>query len=119
MHNVYHNGGCRNVSYTCICGTGRSGSVLHYGHANAPNDQTIKLVLNHLKFSQKNLIGKISYIDSNSNYITLCHFRDGDIVLFDMGGEYYCFCSDITCSYPANGKFTEKQKGNKITSTIN
>lgn len=77
LHEVYHNGGCRNVSYTCICGTGRSGSVLHYGHANAPNDQTVK---------------------------------DGDIVLFDMGAEYYCFCSDITCSYPANGKFTEKQK---------
>ena len=36
--------------------------------------------------------------------------KDGDIVLFDMGGEYYRFCSDITCSYPANGKFTEKQK---------
>jgi Xaa-Pro dipeptidase len=32
------------------------------------------------------------------------------MVLFDMGGEYYRFCSDITCSYPANGKFTEKQK---------
>lgn len=77
LHEVYHNGGCRNVSYTCICGTGRSGSVLHYGHANAPNDQTVK---------------------------------DGDIVLFDMGAEYYCFCSDITCSYPANGKFTERQK---------
>ena len=43
-----------------------------------------------------------------------CYFRDGDIVLFDMGGEYYCFCSDITCSYPANGKFTEKQKGIKM-----
>lgn len=36
---------------------------------------------------------------------------DGDMVLFDMGGEYYCYSSDITCSYPANGKFTEKQKG--------
>ena len=35
--------------------------------------------------------------------------KDGDIVLFDMGGEYYRFCSDITCSYPANGKFTDKQ----------
>lgn len=31
--------------------------------------------------------------------------------LFDMGCEYYCYASDITCSFPANGKFTEKQKG--------
>ena len=30
--------------------------------------------------------------------------------LFDMGGEYYCYTSDITCSYPANGKFTNDQK---------
>lgn len=27
-----------------------------------------------------------------------------------MGGEYYCFSSDITCSFPANGKFTTDQK---------
>ena len=31
--------------------------------------------------------------------------------LLDMGGEYYCYASDITCSYPCNGKFTERQKG--------
>lgn len=30
--------------------------------------------------------------------------------LFDMGGEYYCYASDITCSYPVNGKFTADQK---------
>ncbi|KAF6288760.1 peptidase D [Rhinolophus ferrumequinum] len=36
--------------------------------------------------------------------------QDGDMCLFDMGGEYYCFSSDITCSFPANGKFTKKQK---------
>ena len=30
--------------------------------------------------------------------------------LFDMGGEYCCYGSDITCSFPANGKFTEDQK---------
>ena len=30
--------------------------------------------------------------------------------LFDMGGEYYCYASDITCSFPCNGKFTEKQR---------
>jgi len=35
---------------------------------------------------------------------------DGDMALFDMGAEYYCFCSDITCSFPVNGKFTEDQK---------
>ena len=30
--------------------------------------------------------------------------------LFDMGGEYCCYASDITCSFPANGKFSDNQK---------
>lgn len=30
--------------------------------------------------------------------------------LFDMGGEYYCYSSDITCSFPVNGKFTADQR---------
>ncbi|PIO66893.1 peptidase, M24 family [Teladorsagia circumcincta] len=56
---------------------GCNGSILHYGHANAPNDKQIK---------------------------------DGDMCLFDMGPEYNCYASDVTTSFPANGKFTEKQK---------
>ena len=59
-HHVYFNGGCRNTSYICICGTGPNGSVLHYGHAGAPNERK---------------------------------FKDGDMALFDMGAEYYCFTS--------------------------
>ena len=63
MNYSYSNGGCRHVSYTCICGGGSSGAVLHYGHAGAPNDQAV---------------------------------QSTDMVLFDMGAEYFCFCSDIT-----------------------
>lgn len=67
----------RQMSYTCICASGNNASVLHYGHAGAPNDKRI---------------------------------NTEDLCLFDMGGEYYCYGSDITCSYPANGKFNPKQK---------
>jgi len=77
LHHTYFHGGARHACYNCIAAAGSSGAVLHYGHAGAPNDQTI---------------------------------RDGAMVLFDFGAEYYCYCSDITCSYPANGKFTEQQK---------
>ncbi|XP_025023272.1 xaa-Pro dipeptidase isoform X2 [Python bivittatus] len=57
--------------------SGDNSSVLHYGHAGAPNDKTIE---------------------------------DRDLCLFDMGGEYYCYGSDITCTFPASGKFTPDQK---------
>ena len=68
----YRFGGMRNLSYTCICASGHNGSVLHYGHAGAPNDKLI---------------------------------NDSELCLFDMGGEYYCYGSDITCTFPSNGKF--------------
>lgn len=77
LNYVYYTGGCRYPSYTCICGSGDNSSILHYGHAGAPNDKTV---------------------------------NDGDMCLFDMGASYYGYTSDITCSFPANGKFTEDQK---------
>jgi len=76
-HYCYTNGGMRHVSYTCICGSGQNGAILHYGHAGEPNAKEI---------------------------------QDGDMCLFDMGAEYCCYTSDITCSFPANGKFTTKQR---------
>ena len=34
----------------------------------------------------------------------------GDICLFDMGAEYFGYGSDVTCSFPIDGKFAEKQR---------
>jgi Xaa-Pro dipeptidase len=76
-HYVYSRYGCRNLAYTCICGSGINSAILHYGHAGAPNSRIIK---------------------------------DGDMLMFDMGGEYHCYCADISRSFPANGKFTQVQK---------
>lgn len=36
--------------------------------------------------------------------------QDGEMCLFDMGANYCGYAADITCSFPANGKFTEDQK---------
>ena len=46
----------------------------------------------------------------NKHFSFSFEVRDGDICLFDMGAEYYSYASDITCSFPANGKFTADQK---------
>ncbi|KAL2555234.1 Metallopeptidase M24 family protein [Forsythia ovata] len=35
--------------------------------------------------------------------------QDGDMALLDMGAEYHFYGSDITCSFPVNGKFTRYQ----------
>jgi len=77
QHWGYFRGGCRHQSYTSICGCGNNGSVLHYGHAGAPNDGLL---------------------------------ADGDMALLDMGAEYKCYASDITCTFPVNGKFTDDQR---------
>ncbi|MHA2104347.1 MAG: aminopeptidase P N-terminal domain-containing protein [Candidatus Hodarchaeales archaeon] len=36
-------------------------------------------------------------------------FKDGDLFLIDAGTEYNNYCSDITRTYPVNGKFTKVQ----------
>eukprot|EP01018_Ginkgo_biloba_P015050 Gb_15755 [translate_table: standard] len=77
LHYAYMHGGCRHCSYTCICATGENSSILHYGHAGAPNDRTLE---------------------------------NGDMALLDMGAEYHFYGSDITCSFPVNGKFTKDQR---------
>ena len=36
--------------------------------------------------------------------------KDGDLVLIDAGAEYGCYASDITRTFPVNGRFSEEQK---------
>ena len=36
--------------------------------------------------------------------------REGEMCLFDMGAEYFGYGSDVTCSFPINGIFSDKQR---------
>jgi Xaa-Pro aminopeptidase len=47
----------------------------------------------------------ILHYESNRRQI-----RDGDLVLADCGAEYHGYSSDVTRTYPANGKFSRPQR---------
>lgn len=49
--------------------------------------------------------GTVLHYDQNR-----CQIKDGELVLIDAGCEYKYYCSDITRTIPANGKFTLLQK---------
>jgi len=36
--------------------------------------------------------------------------KQGDIMMFDMGGEYHCYGADISRSWPVDGTFSEEQR---------
>jgi len=46
----------------------------------------------------------LHYIDNQDE------LRDGDVLLIDAGAEYEGYASDITRTFPINGKFTKEQK---------
>ena len=46
----------------------------------------------------------LHYQDNNS------FANDGDLILFDLGCSLNCYCSDISRTYPINGKFTDRQR---------
>ena len=36
--------------------------------------------------------------------------QDGDMILFDLGAQWDLYCTDVSRTFPVNGKFTERQK---------
>ena len=45
------------------------------------------------------------------HYVDLqCKIKDGDMILLDLGALSNNYASDITRTYPVNGKFTQRQK---------
>ena len=46
----------------------------------------------------------LHYTNNNDKII------DGDLLLIDSGAEYQCYASDITRTFPVNGKFSDAQR---------
>jgi Xaa-Pro aminopeptidase len=46
----------------------------------------------------------LHYVENNAR------LRNGDLLLIDAGAEYDCYASDITRTFPVNGRFTAEQR---------
>ncbi|SHH39784.1 aminopeptidase P . Metallo peptidase. MEROPS family M24B [Caloranaerobacter azorensis DSM 13643] len=77
--------------------------------AEAYFDFTVKsLGIKNLAFktiAASGVNGTILHYEQNN-----CKIADNSLILFDLGVKYENYCSDISRTYPVNGKFTERQK---------
>ncbi|KAH9762822.1 AMP N domain-containing protein [Citrus sinensis] len=60
-------------------------------------------------FKSDHELALIQFANDISSEAHVETFEDGDMALLDMGAEYQFYGSDITCSFPVNGKFTSDQ----------
>ncbi|KAG7242585.1 hypothetical protein INR49_020298, partial [Caranx melampygus] len=120
---------CREASFEGISGFQVNNTLLHpvivecrllktdmelevLRYTNRISSEAHKMVMKNVKPGQKeyemeSLFQHYCYTKGgmrHTSYTCICG------TLFDMGGEYYCYSSDITCSFPANGKFTPDQR---------
>ncbi|KAK2155994.1 hypothetical protein LSH36_224g03011 [Paralvinella palmiformis] len=84
--------------------------VLRY--ANKISSEAHKVVMRNLKPGMYEYQAESLFLHHCYSYGGMRHVSYTCIAgsLFDMGAEYNCYASDITCSFPASGKFTEDQK---------
>jgi Xaa-Pro aminopeptidase len=67
--------------------------------------------------NQHRTVTSFDTIAASGKNATILHYvqndskiEDGQLVLFDLGVDLDHYCSDITRTFPANGKFTTRQK---------
>lgn len=83
------------LAYVPVVAGGPNGLSMHY----VRNDMQLRFVVTrHVCF--------LAFKETLTNE----NLRDGDLVLVDCGGEYNYYASDITRTWPVNGKFTEPQR---------
>jgi Xaa-Pro aminopeptidase len=69
------------------------------------------------KFRQDGMVPAYTSIVGGGNNGCILHYieneselKDGDLVLIDAGAEYLGYASDISRTYPVNGKYSEPQR---------
>ncbi len=81
------------------------------------NESHIEAVIEH--YFRMNGASGVSYnsIVGGGGNATILHYvennaplKDGDLVLIDAGAQYQGYASDITRTFPVNGKFTKPQR---------
>ncbi len=81
------------------------------------NESQIEAIIeHHFRMSGASGVAYNSIIGGGDN-ATILHYvennqvlKDGDLLLIDAGAEYEGYASDITRTFPVNGKFTEAQR---------
>lgn len=77
--------------------------------AGGPNALSMHYVRNDMKLRYVSL-SSLGILVNPFVSLTFALCSDGDLVLVDCGGEYNGYASDITRTWPVNGKFSEPQK---------
>lgn len=80
------------------------------------NEREVQAVLMHTFWKQGAAREGYNCIVASGNSATTLHYnfndqecKNGELLLIDAGGEYKYFTSDITRTFPVNGKFTDEQ----------
>ncbi len=67
--------------------------------------------------NMKGVTPSFNTIAASGKNATVLHYEDnndvindGELILFDLGVSYDKYCSDISRTFPVNGKFTDRQK---------
>jgi Xaa-Pro aminopeptidase len=101
----------------------RSAKIAADAHARAMravrpgmNEHAIEAELLHAFRSEGAVASYEPIVGGGANACVL-HYRannaelkDGDLLLVDAGAEYECYASDITRTYPVNGRYTPEQR---------
>ncbi|RKG33375.1 Xaa-Pro aminopeptidase [Acinetobacter guerrae] len=79
-------------------------------------EYTLEAELNYI-FGQHGCVPSYNSIVGGGSNGCILHYvendkalKDGDLVLIDAACEYQCYASDITRTFPVNGKFSPEQK---------